>query len=1091
MTPEHWRRVEDVFQAVLDVAPVERARALDDRCGSDTELRADVERLLSDHDASSDAFESAAWTSTPLREAARRLEDTGSRVGSRLGPYRLERELGRGGMGAVYLAARVDGQFRQQVAVKLVKRGMDTDFILSRFRQERQILASLNHPYIARLLDGGSTDDGLPYFVMEHVDGQPLYDYAAVHGLETRGRLELFGKVCEALSSAHARGIVHRDVKPSNILVTPDGTPKLLDFGIAKLMSADLAGATPMPTATQMRLMTPEYASPEQVQGLPVTEASDVYAAGVLLYEPLTGRRPYEFPSRMLHVTARVICDVEPKAPSDVVLLSDTAAKRVPGRGPATPATELSRRLAGDLDAIVLKALRKEPSERYASIDALRADLRSHLESRPIEAHAFAPRSAQPVAPAPRAMDDQALAVLPLKLLGRMDDDDSAAYLGVGLADTLITRLSQLRRFSVRPTSSILKFTHDTDPFQAGRDLGVRYVVDGNLRRVGKTLRVTMQLLDVARETTAWAQQFQGLTDDVLALEDEIAGKVAESLAPQLTGSERQRLARKGTSSEEAFQSYVRGRFHWAQFTPDSIMLAGRCFEQAIALDPTYALAHVGMADFHSWGVNIGVLPASAQQAMLEHARRALELDDSLGEAHATLAIALVNTQWDFEAGERHFIRAMELNPSYPFTYELYGAALTGNGLVELGTVQSKRAEALDPLSLRTKALLAWQHYQAGLLEASLAKSTEIVELSADYAIGHYVRGCALDTLGRYDEAIEAFTTGSTLMRGAPVSVYRLPFALMGAGREAEARQVVRDLSAAAQTTFVKPFFLAMAHVAVGEVDAAFDLFEQSFAERDSWVLWFGTEPRLRQLHRHPRFLSLLRRMSPAMADRVAASLAPEAAPQVAADTRLEVGMMATASLAFTQRLMREFAEAQPGVEVVVRSIPFSDPSGGVRTRQTDVAVVWAPLDEAGLGLEPLFAQDMIALLPSDHPLAALDVVDATALAREPQLLIDGRHDRVSNDYWNFAAHRHHQPARIGATITGFEEMFVVIQAGRAVCPCPAGLASALPATGLAVRPIRGMAPAVVTACWRTDDRRPLVHAFVECARRVARATTA
>jgi eukaryotic-like serine/threonine-protein kinase len=501
MTPERWLRVEAVFQAALDGPTEGRQRVLAEQCAGDLALQAEVARLLADHDSSGEALESPAWTSTTMMQAAlRSTRDPGpTRVGERIGAYRLVRELGRGGMGAVYLAERVDGQYRQHVAVKLVKRGMDTDFILSRFRQERQILASLNHPYIARLLDGGATDDGLPYFVMEHVDGTPVYEFSASRAHDTRQRLELFCKICEALASAHARGVVHRDVKPSNIRVTSDGTPKLLDFGIAKLTGPDLGGATPMPTATQMRLMTPEYASPEQVQGLPVTIASDVYAGGVLLYELLTGRRPYHFQSRLLHEATRVIAEVEPPKPSEVVLLPESEARPSPGGTPPTPPPVLSRELAGDLDKVVLKALRKDPAERYTGMDDLRADLRRYLEARPVAAQAFAAKPVQRLVNVSRSMDDQALAVLPLKMLGRIDEGDSAAYLGVGLADTLITRLSHIRSFAVRPTSSILRFTHQSDPFQAGRDLGVRYVVDGSLRRLGTVLRVTMQLLDVPR----------------------------------------------------------------------------------------------------------------------------------------------------------------------------------------------------------------------------------------------------------------------------------------------------------------------------------------------------------------------------------------------------------------------------------------------------------------------------------------------------------------------------------------------------------------------------------------------------------------
>ena len=876
MTPDRWRRVEEVFQAAVDASAEVRERLLDEHCDDDLSLRAEVARLLADHDSSGEALDGPAWASTTMAKALGRMgADDPSRVGTRLGAYRLGRELGRGGMGAVYLAERDDGQFRQQVAVKLVKRGMDTDFILSRFRQERQILASLNHPYIARLLDGGSTDDGLPYFVMEYVDGKPLYAFGADHAYDTRQRLALFSKVCEAVASAHARGVVHRDVKPSNILVTREGTPKLLDFGIAKLTSPELLGATPMPTAPQIRLMTPEYASPEQVQGFPVAAASDVYACGVLLYEFITGRRPYHFQSRMMLEAARVICEVEPPKPSAAVLLPETTATSGPSGALPTPPDALSRELAGALDNVVLKALRKDPAERYATVDDLRADIQSYLADRPVAAQAYAAKVVATVAVEPRAIDDKALAVLPLKLLGRLDDDDSAAYLGVGLADTLITRLSQIRSFAVRPTSSILKFTHDTDAFKAGRDLGVRYVVDGNLRRMGTVLRVTMQLLDVLREATVWAQQFQGQADEVLKLEDDIATQVATSLAPHLTGAERQRVAKRGTDNEGAFQSYVRGRFHWAQFTPGAIMQAGQCFARAIELDPGYALAYVGMADFYIWGANVGALPtADALQPMYDYARRALELDDTLGEAHATLGLAVWNQRWSFEDAERHFRMAIEHSPSCSYGHEWYGATLTAVGRTAQGTFHAKRAEELDPLSLRTKALLAWQHYHAGLLEDCLAKADEIIELDRHYPLGHFQRGNVLERLGRYVEATRALETGAALMGEAAFASYALCFALMGAGRTDDARRLARDLVELSRSSYVKTWFLAMVHVAIGDLDTAFQYFEQSFAERDTWTIWFGTDPKLRPLHGDPRFIALLRTMSPEMADKIASSSA-------------------------------------------------------------------------------------------------------------------------------------------------------------------------------------------------------------------------
>src|SRR6266550_1063411 len=309
MTPERWRQLEAVFQAVVDLVPEERGKYLSDVCGDDPSLRSDIETLLRQHESAGDMLEAPLYGDTELNLISSLMDDdVDPMIGRRLGAYRIEREIGRGGMGAVYEAVRVDLEFNKRVAIKLVKRGMDTDFILRRFRKERQILAALDHPHIALLLDGGTTDDGLPYFVMEFIEGQPLYSYCDAHQLNIVERLKLFRAICDAVHYAHQKQVVHRDIKPSNVLVTSEGAPKLLDFGIAKLLNPDLAGdITHDPTATAMRLMTPEYASPEQVQGDPTTPGTDVYSLGVLLYELLTGHRPYRLRNLMRSAIAQTI----------------------------------------------------------------------------------------------------------------------------------------------------------------------------------------------------------------------------------------------------------------------------------------------------------------------------------------------------------------------------------------------------------------------------------------------------------------------------------------------------------------------------------------------------------------------------------------------------------------------------------------------------------------------------------------------------------------------------------------------------------------------------------------------------------------
>ncbi len=360
LQPSRWQKIEELFHGALELAPGQRADYLDEACASDAALRKEVESLLDSSD------EGLTLLRAPIDQAAAQLGRNGAPVpGARIGPYELISVLGEGGMGKVYLAKRADDQFDQRVAIKLTHSWAGyRSAILTRFRAERQILANLVHPNIGRLLDGGMTDDGSPYLVMEFVDGKPIDEYCADHKLSIEQILRLYRSVCSAVEYAHHNLVIHRDIKPANILVTADGAPKLLDFGIAKLLDASDAGAA-LTRPTEC-LMTPEYASPEQVRGEPVTTATDVYGLGVLLYELLAGKRPFAFNSANTFDAVRIICEVDPKPPSEV---------RV---GP--------RKLSPDLDKIVLMAMRKEPARRYGSVAQLSADVQAYLDGYPLVA---------------------------------------------------------------------------------------------------------------------------------------------------------------------------------------------------------------------------------------------------------------------------------------------------------------------------------------------------------------------------------------------------------------------------------------------------------------------------------------------------------------------------------------------------------------------------------------------------------------------------------------------------------------------------------------------------------------------------------
>jgi len=378
--PERWQEIERLFTRATELPPEEQRAFLERSC-SEQELRWRIENLL-EADAVAGVFLETA-VSAGARAFARDHPRDPSRLGKRrdrIGPYRLLEELGRGGMSSVHLAVRDDDVYSKRVAIKLVRRGMRTDDVLERFRGERQILATLDHPHIARLHDGGTTGDGVPYFVMEYVEGRPIDEYCDAHGLRLEERLELFRKVCSAVHYAHRNLVVHRDLKPSNVLVTGEGIPKLLDFGIAKLLDTDEESDV---TATALRLLTPLYASPEQIRGGSITTASDVYSLGVLLYELLSGQRPHDLPPALPAVELdRLVSSREAERPSLVVGRGEDAAEVARARG-ISPA-ELERRLRGDLDNVVLMALRQEPERRYGSVEQFSEDLGRHLGGRPV-----------------------------------------------------------------------------------------------------------------------------------------------------------------------------------------------------------------------------------------------------------------------------------------------------------------------------------------------------------------------------------------------------------------------------------------------------------------------------------------------------------------------------------------------------------------------------------------------------------------------------------------------------------------------------------------------------------------------------------
>ncbi|MEQ1923790.1 MAG: protein kinase, partial [Pyrinomonadaceae bacterium] len=841
-------------------------------------MRTEVEKLISQFEDASSFIEQPVYESGKSGLLSALLDETDDdpMVDKLLGSYRIEREIGRGGMGAVYEAVRADGEFRRRVAIKIVKRGVDTDFVLRRFRNERQILAALDHPFITRLIDGGTTDDGRPYFVMDYIDGLPLYRFADRNALSINERLALFLRIGEAVEYAHQRRVIHRDLKPSNILVAGDASPRLLDFGIAKLLDPEMSFETLQPTATALRMMTIDYASPEQVRGEQVDFSTDVYSLGVVLYELLTGFRPYRVTSRAPHEIAKAVCEEEPVLPSDVsggavpgvpVPVSKSATTILSAHDLGKTSVNAADELRGNLDNIVMKALEKEPSKRYRSAAEFCSDIERHIEGKTVDAPQYSSRKRTELVHS-YSDDAKLLAVLPLKLLNfSASENTDENYLSIGLADAIISRLTNVRGFTVRPTSSISGYEKsDVDPLQAGRELGVDFVLDGRIKKYGETFRVSLQMLDVNKGSNSWAGQFDEKFTDVLTLEDAISEQVADALVSQVTGENDVKLGTRGTDNPQAYEAYLKGRYHWNQFTPDSLPKAIEQFQKAVSLDPNFALAHVGVADFYIWANIYGIIPSLESYKHAECAvKRALEIDDQLGEAYATLGLIKQN-QFDWQESEDLYPKAIELSPNYPNVYEWYSAVLIGSGKVENGLKQLARAEELDPLSLRTKTLVAWTKYQAHQFNDALAKANEIIDLDDNYPQGHLQKGCVLTQIGDANEAVAEIEKGMRLMPESALAKYYYCYALAAANRLEDARKVWLEMKNS--TEYVKPMFLGLASVAVGEFDDAFKYFNQAADEFDPWLVWFGTDAKLKVIHSDKRYLELLKRTKNPIAER-------------------------------------------------------------------------------------------------------------------------------------------------------------------------------------------------------------------------------
>jgi serine/threonine protein kinase/tetratricopeptide (TPR) repeat protein len=875
MTRDEWQRIKAIASGALAEPESQRAAYVSSHCGGDGALRGEVESLVDSATKAAQLFESPTVVMAGAAAALEALTgfDT-SRIGEHIGPYRIVRALGAGGMGAAYLAERADQAFEKRVAIKLIKRGMDTDAVLRRFRQERQILATLEHPHIARLIDGGTTDEGLPYFVMEYVDGTPIDVYCDERKLSIRDRVALFRRVCEGVQYAHDGRVIHRDLKPSNILVTSDGTPKLLDFGISRALAPDSAAEQTEPTVIA-RAMTPPYASPEHVRGEPMTPATDVYSLGVLLYELVTGRRPYRLDGRTLQEIDGIICRQEPAKPSDAIDVSGTHGR------------ERRRELTGDLDNILMMALRKEPDRRYQTVSGLADDLGRHLQGLPVQARGddvvyrmsrFLARNRVRViefglvaailiviagvtnwrretAPLP-VVPIKSIAVLPFV---SASSDPEREYLSEGLAEGVIQSLSDFPRVKVSSRDASFHYRGQRpDPQRVARELNVGTVLMGSLGGDGTDLSLTLELVDGADGRRIWQERYAGQLSSLASLRQQIGDAVARQLGLR-SGDRTQRTAH--TKDSEAYQLYLRGRYVWNKRTEAGFMRGLEYFQQALARDPNYALAYTGLADCYNllgiWGA---LRPNEAMPKVKEAALKAIAIDDSLAEAHTSLAFVQWVYDWDLPGAEAEFRRALDLDPEYATAHDWYAYYLASLDRFDEAIEHITRAQQIEPVSLSINTDVGEIYYWAGRHDRAIAALKSVLQVEPDFAMARNILGLTYLETGRLDEAVAELEAANRLSTG-PRMLSTLAYGYGVAGSHAKARATIESLRRLSKERYTSGFALGIAYAGIGDRDRAIAQLERAFAERSDSMVILRVYPVLDGLHDDARFHNLLRRL--------------------------------------------------------------------------------------------------------------------------------------------------------------------------------------------------------------------------------------
>ena len=733
--------------------------------------------------------------------------------------YAIERELGAGGMATVYLAR--DKRHDRSVALKILSAEQSAVLGRERFEREIKLLARLRHPFVLPLHDSGEAAGSL-YFVMPYVEGESLRARLLRDGtLAVDDVIEIVRQIADALDYAHGEGVVHRDVKPENILLSRHGHALLADFGIARgaAPGAGRADAIGNLTQTGMAIGTTAYMSPEQALGEEdIDGRSDLYSLGCVVYEALSGSPPF-IGATPLAVVAKHIGLPAPNLTTN----------------PPLPLTVVRA---------IARALEKKAMDRFDSVTAF--------------AHALNAADAdRETVPTPLASTLRlSIAVLPV---AHRSDDAETEFFSDGMTEELINALAKVEGLRVVSRSSAYAFKSADVPLQEiGHRLNVGFLLEASVRRAGNRLRMTAQLVDVEKDSMVWSETYERQLEDVFAVQDDITRSIVRTITEALQlGHLRGATPVQQPRSLEAYDLYLLGRHHWYKRTEVSMRRALELFNEAIVADPTYAPAYSGIADasalLASWQF---ASSAESYPQAAAAARRAIELDPASADAHASLGFVKLNWEWDWEGALHELGRAIELNPSHETAHRWLSAFLAGIGRADDALRIARRAAELDPISILPRMNLGIVHMLAGRYDKSEAEFRYVVEKDPTFARAVGFRAWTLSLLGRHDEALAAARTGVELSNQHVIFLYMLGTCLARSGQMDEARKVFGPI-----LNKLEPLYAATVHTVMGEESAALDALERGTEGRSDWMYSVGTQPLLRRYHTNPRFIRLLERL--------------------------------------------------------------------------------------------------------------------------------------------------------------------------------------------------------------------------------------